>query len=239
MKIQTLRGGKIDAISLAAGVVGGLLAGGGAGYFLCRRHLAASYAERLDAEVATIKADYNDRLKGSYRQLGTPFAGPTDGDLAGESDHTDYRKAAVGTDDPGIQPGDVAIDPEEGLPSENELAVREAEAAEQNLFVNEAKPSRSGKPRRISAEAFAEAPPESANITITYYAADKVLVDDHDQPIQNIGRTVGKLDALSFGGISGDPHICYVHNPELDVFFEIVLDNRSYAEVVLNYGRPV
>jgi hypothetical protein len=75
-------------------------------------------------------------------------------------------------------------------------------------------------------------------VTITYYAGDSVLVDDREQPIRNVRNTVGPLSVNGFGGISEHSAIRYVRNEKLEIDFEIVLDERSYADAVLNYGNP-
>jgi hypothetical protein len=95
-----------------------------------------------------------------------------------------------------------------------------------------------GKPYVIPFEEFGDSPPGYQQITVTYYAGDGVLADDQDQPIRDISRTVGPLNPLSFGGVSKDPHIRYVRNQRLEIDFEIILNARSYAEAVLNYGNP-
>ena len=95
-----------------------------------------------------------------------------------------------------------------------------------------------GSPYAISLDDFADQNEGWQQLTITYYALDDVLVDDKDQPIRDVLGTTGHLDALGFGGISEDPHIRFVRNPKLELDFEIVLDARSYADVILNYGNP-
>jgi hypothetical protein len=96
-------------------------------------------------------------------------------------------------------------------------------------------------PYVISLEEFVDPPPGWQQLTITYFAAgkDKVMVDERHEPIPNFHKIVGKLQGpQDFGGISGDPHIRYVRNQEMESDFEILLDARSYAEGILHYGQP-
>jgi hypothetical protein len=236
-----VKGLKLDAKSTVLGAGAGLLAGGVAGYLLCRRLLLADLDRRLTEEVNKAKSHYNDRAK-AFLESGSSYVGrPVPTTVAGESDNGDDGEPTVGesaSTEAEVKPADVttAQDPFEGLPTEEELA-EQADLDERNLFV-EAKKRTYGKPRRISLAEFSETPPGTQNITITYYGGDKVLVDEKDQPIRDHHKIVGALTPLSFGGISGDPHICYVRNEELEVDFEVVLDARSYAEAILNYGRP-
>ena len=90
----------------------------------------------------------------------------------------------------------------------------------------------------ISLEEFCEPIEGYEQLTIMYFAADKVLVDDKDAPIRDVRGTVGTISALGFGGVSRDPNIRYVRNERLELDFEILLDPRSYAEAILNYGNP-
>jgi hypothetical protein len=137
---------------------------------------------------------------------------------------------------------DEAVDPTEGL--------AEAEAAQP-----EEEPDDTGSiraitevidpadipetPHEISVDDFGELIPQGWQcISITYYAADKVLVDDKEQPIRDAIGTVGLLAPELFGLKSGNPHIRFVRNRRLEVDFEIALNAGSYAETVLGYGQP-
>lgn len=96
------------------------------------------------------------------------------------------------------------------------------------------------RPYIITYEQMFEGDPDETyrKITVTYYAGDKVLVDDHDVPIQDVMATAGSDFAEQFGKDSRDPHIVYVRNEQLQVDFEIVHHEGSYVDEILNYGRP-
>jgi hypothetical protein len=94
-------------------------------------------------------------------------------------------------------------------------------------------------PYVISLEEFVDPPPGWQQITITYYAADKVMVDERRDPIPHFQKITGPINGpQDFGGISGDPHLRYVRNLIMDTDFEIVFDAKSFAGEVLNYGQP-
>lgn len=68
-------------------------------------------------------------------------------------------------------------------------------------------------------------------ITLTYYA-DKVLADDNDRAMDDdeIEETVGKESLTHFGEYEEDSVI--VRNDRLKVDYEILLDERTYADVL-------
>lgn len=66
--------------------------------------------------------------------------------------------------------------------------------------------------------------------TLTYYAGDDILTDEHDVPVYNYGTIVGEL---KFGHGSGDPHIVYVRNEHLKAEYEVILDSGFYSVEVL------
>jgi len=248
-----------------------LLFGMAAGYALCRKDLTAKFDARLDAEVASLKANYAKRLfdvRADVDQFNAQIdkvlaelkkSGPVydvdgyelqpsdvhaefgDGDLADSgADYEDDGLASVG--DPDAASDD--IDHEDRPANYVHVAEHEKRPLDtKNIFSDSSLEDvtlvrDTSKPYGIGIEEFCDPPDGYRQITITYYASDKVLVDDKNGPILDIVKTVGPLTALDFGGISGDPHIRYVRNPNLDADFEIILNAGSYAEEILHYGRP-
>lgn len=91
------------------------------------------------------------------------------------------------------------------------------------------------KPYPISWEEFGEI--ESyRRLTITFYAKCGTLADDQEQPIPDVNMTVGPDIRSRFGMNPQDPSIALIRNERLQTDFEVVLDSRSYTEVVLGYG---
>jgi hypothetical protein len=66
--------------------------------------------------------------------------------------------------------------------------------------------------------------------SLMYYAGDNILCDDHDTPVYDAERVVGKI---RFGHGSKDPNICYVRNEVLDAEYEILQDPGFYQIEVL------
>lgn len=250
---------KIDVPSLLLGSAAGVLAGGGATYLVLRRTMERRFNHHLDMEVAEvkryygeevagIKAEYNGRVKAALSDLsdtGHPFVGePHERSVvASGSGDEDDGEAALGTAEPdpaeGLDDGADDGDPDaEGEDEEADQLDEAGDDVQPDQAVHAPLRRDINRPYVISAEEFGETPPGWQQLTITYFAKDKVLVDDKNEPIQLINKTTGPLSPLSFGGVSGDAHLCYVRNQLLEIDFEIVLDRRAYADVILHYGNP-
>lgn len=68
-----------------------------------------------------------------------------------------------------------------------------------------------------------------SEISLTYYS-DHILADDFDDPIEDIPGTVG-FDSLTHFGEYEDDSV-FVRNDRLKCDYEILLDNRKYADVI-------
>jgi len=77
----------------------------------------------------------------------------------------------------------------------------------------------------ISFDDFTNSMPHYDKISLTYYEESRVLMDENDEPIDDIFYTIG-CDALkNFGYENDDPDVVYVRNNKMGTDFEIV---RSY-----------
>lgn len=210
------------------------------------------YQDRLDSEVAAVKAEYNDRLKNQLSSAvsslpisGIPYVGTRYEDSVLASDTSDdlLREAAMGT------PESFQItDPEEGLygdSGDGDDADEEADEGGSGEYVRDDESASVARdirrPYIISLDEYGESPPGWQQLTLIYFAADQVLVDDKNEPIQPglVQKIVGPFRGVpDFGGVSEDSHLCYIRNQELEADFEIVLDRRSYVDAILNYGNP-
>lgn len=93
--------------------------------------------------------------------------------------------------------------------------------------------------RIVGRAEFGEVPPGQAVTVLTWYQADEVLCDEQNKPVDNVSLISGELTPACFGGDSEDPNICLIINDALNLYLEIVRKEGSYADEVLNYGRPV
>lgn len=243
----------LNVPSLLLGGLAGLTAGSGAAYLVLRHRMALRFSTALDEEVAAVKAHYNSRLKdalsGAFSAMpeaGSPFVGRHGDrfDLVRQESDDELGEAALGS--PGDDAGDLAegsrvddfsiTDPLEGL-DDGEEDTEETGDAEAPSYPPVNRDLRG--PYLISLAEFVDPPPGWQQITITYFAEDKVMVDEKNDPIPNFRKITGPIRGpQDFGGISEDPHLRYVRNQVMDADFEIVLDRRSYAEGVLHYGQP-
>lgn len=107
------------------------------------------------------------------------------------------------------------VDNEEDSPEENEEEEREEMDA----------------PYVISPEEVGES--DYDIVGLTYYA-DKMLADDNDDLVEDVESLVGFESLNHFGEFEDDS--VYVRNDRLKIDYEILLDQRTYAEV--RKGRP-
>ena len=87
-----------------------------------------------------------------------------------------------------------------------------------------------GKPYVIPPEEFGEND-EYDTESLTYYA-DEVLTDDMDNPIEDVEGVVG-YDSLNHFGEYEDDSV-FVRNDRYKTDYEILLDLRSYSDVIKN-----
>jgi hypothetical protein len=71
------------------------------------------------------------------------------------------------------------------------------------------------------------------HLSVTYYVGDKVLMDEREQIVPNIGETIGEWAVENFGLLSLDPEVVYVRNKRLHADFEVTRDASSYQEQIL------
>lgn len=84
------------------------------------------------------------------------------------------------------------------------------------------------KPYIISPDEFGEFD-DYEKVSLTYYA-DRILADDNDDLVDDIEQTVG-LNSLNHFGEYEDDSV-FVRNDSRRCDYEILLDQRAYADVV-------
>lgn len=80
---------------------------------------------------------------------------------------------------------------------------------------------------------------EYEKVQVTYYPKDRVLLDDEQDPVEDVGGLVGWRSLSQFGGESGDPDVVFVRNPRLKTDFEVVreIENQLPAHVRYSMSR--
>lgn len=76
------------------------------------------------------------------------------------------------------------------------------------------------------------------NITLRFFPAHQVLLDEEDELIEDVDRYVGWRSLNQFGGESGDDDIVYVRNRNMDVDFEVVRVTDEDLPLHVKFGMP-
>ena len=97
-------------------------------------------------------------------------------------------------------------------------------------YTEETEPAPDLKPRVISPDEYGDNP-EYDQISFTYYS-DKTMTDDlnHAMDEDDIEETVGLASLTHFGEYEDDA--VHVVNDRLKAYYEILLDSRSYADIL-------
>ena len=89
-------------------------------------------------------------------------------------------------------------------------------------------PTAENKPYVISPDEFGEFE-EYDRISLTYYA-DQVLADENDDKIKDVDEVIGVESLTHFGEYEDDS--VFVRNDRLKCDYEILMDSRTYSEVL-------
>lgn len=77
-----------------------------------------------------------------------------------------------------------------------------------------------------------------AKTTLKYYPAQQTLLDEDEDPIDDVDRYVGWRSLNQFGGESGDDDIVYVRNRRLETDFEVVRVTDEDLPLHVQYAMP-
>lgn len=114
---------------------------------------------------------------------------------------------------------------------------------QRDQFVNVATEATTDRtpPFVITMEKFAwdeEEGHEYDKITLTYYPKHRTLLDDEEDPVEDVANLVGWKNLNQFGGVSGDPEVVYIRNRRLRTDFEVVRDTENDLPLHVKYGMP-
>lgn len=84
--------------------------------------------------------------------------------------------------------------------------------------------------------AYGEEGEHHEKITLTYYMRDRVLLDDDEDPIDDVPGTIGWRNLSQFGGESEDPNVVFVRNRHMMTDFEVVKEDDSELPLHIKYG---
>lgn len=94
-------------------------------------------------------------------------------------------------------------------------------------------------PFAISQNLFAYDDEEGASydkITLTYYPAEDVLLDEGGEIVSDIAKVVGRNNLLRFGHRSDDPNTVFVRNRGMEVDYEVVREEENALPIHVKYG---
>lgn len=79
---------------------------------------------------------------------------------------------------------------------------------------------------------------EYKKVTLKWFPKDQVLLDEDDEPIDDVDRYIGWRSLRQFGGESGDENIVYVRNRNSEIDFEVENVGDEELPLHVKYGMP-
>lgn len=73
-------------------------------------------------------------------------------------------------------------------------------------------------------------------VTLTYFSGDDVLADERDTVIAEPDVIVGLDNLQKFGHGSNDPNTVYIRNPRLEVDYEVIRSEGTFAQEVHGFS---
>jgi hypothetical protein len=194
-----------------------LAVGFGAGYFVAKRTLENRYIDQMNREVEEAKAFYEH----AYQEKKLREKTPTENEFV-VSPKVAEAATALTTYQTG---GNVRLKPEPFITSEQVSDGKDKMASNKYLE----------PPYVINRELFFNSDTEYEQYTMTWYAGDETLVNQSDRVVEekDVDFTVGRENLNKFGEESGDPNVVYIRCEALEMDFEIVKSDGSYAKEVL------
>lgn len=86
--------------------------------------------------------------------------------------------------------------------------------------------------------AWSEEGDNYAKITLKYYAKHHVLLDEEEEPIDDVEGYVGWRALNRFGDESGNPDVVYVRNRRLETDFEVERETEEDLPLHVKYAMP-
>lgn len=228
------------ALGVGIGLVGGFIVGG----WVAMRRLETKYSQLAESEIDEMREHFRKRL----------IAKEEKPDLAAKASEISEREGYSGPATPKLkedkdaveaeEEGSVLTDSDRADAQEDQAREDEASSTEvTNLFEETKKEAdedwdyeeevrlrRPERPYIIHVDEQHER--EYTESTLTYYAADDVLCDERDTPIEDKEKVVGEGNLEKFGHGSHDKNVVYIRNDVLGIEVEIIKNDGSYAEVV-------
>lgn len=223
-----------DTIKMVSSFTVGILVGGSGGYLLTKKWLKSYYADVAQQDIDLMKEHYAvTRKEGAYSTPEQAVKARHGEDYVKTLENLGYSKLAPLVDDdsddeevavPEEEDSVVAVNVFEGVDvgtdDEDDIEIRDPD-----------------RPYVISVDEYMEDSYDNGTqydkSTVTYFDGDNTLVDDREEIIPDIDRTLGINNLTRFGHKSKDKNVVYIRNERLETDFEVLLDRSSYTETVL------
>ena len=196
------------------------------GYKVAEKRLGAQFEKRIEEEISDMREFYTN-VKQKYETPEEAAAAlipdPEPIDPRVKTQRVQYNKIVKQQEYDGLAEF-AEKEPEEGC------EIDKPEVVTQNVFEMNADPN---GPYIISQEEFMANETGYEQATLTFYVADETLSDQRDEIIENRVDVIGPISDVNFGEGSSDSNTVHVRNPKLQMEFEVVRSERSYAEDVL------
>lgn len=215
---------------------GGLILGGVAGY-LSGKYIAEERARaEVDAKMAELEDFYKKRdesrqkahelneLKEQFAEQAIAASSAEEGDELKVIDYSKFSDGAKADQSDDDEWGDAPRP--KGAPKRGQRKTSNPPdyREEGGAAVYPSEPE--SEPHIISEQSFA-AELVNEKITLIWFTGDNVVTDEEYQPIEDLG-VIGDGWQEHFGE-EEDPDVIHVRNPKINVDYEIIRDNRSYA----------
>lgn len=234
----------MNAVKAAVLVIGGMCIGAGVTTLVLKKKYAA-YAEE---EITSVRESYRKRisdlewlLEGKEEENFVPEEKPkvkAEVPLERVVPSTETLKKAYNKINPNPETVEGLKETVEHLGYsrkeeivEDKLPEASDEASTGYKYLNEDKDI--NVPYIISVEAYMDNEEAMDQMTLTYYAKDKVLANDAEEVIEDVRGTVGLDNLNKFGEESGNPDTVYIRNERRQAEYEVLRDPSSYSETVL------
>lgn len=227
----------VGVVSFAAGVGVTL----GVSYIRNRKNSPGEiYPHKVPTSGKIKTEDLDEFVANERRRLG--IGHETDSEPKGEGDDEGKKESGeeisqselseIGKDFVEETLETIALIPEEPSEETSELESRNVFAGSDDEwdYETELKRRTTTAPYILHKDEFYADELNYAQITLTYYAGDDILVDEEEAPIYNHNQIVGPM---KFGHGSGDPNVFHVRNDKRRAEYEIIKDPEMYSVEVL------
>lgn len=217
----------VKSIAFAASFVGTIV-GFAVGYKVAEKHLEKKYIEIAQSEIIAAKKYYGLLYKKDGFETPEKAA-----EELNASPHFSTDTAVLGRIVAGLRYGM----PDQPLPVRNvNIFSKKVDDSKMDYSAEDAARNEE-TPYVLDIDEFMNAEVGYSQVTLTYFSADQVLVDEEEEPIEDVEATVGLGNLEKFGHRSKDPKVVYIRNDRQQLDYEVCLSESSYGEDVLGFEQ--